>query len=120
MASALPQVTSTVHDEVASQIKSFAASAEPKSFAVLLLTVSSLVKVTTEGDTAKAAVTVEGRPVELTLRRAADRWKVVAFNDEALVQRVVDSMMKQLPPIGVVDSNNPLFKNPGKSRKKQR
>ena len=120
MASALPRLKQTIHDEVANQIKSFAAGAERKPFVLLLLTVPSLVKITTEGETAKASATLSGRPVELTLRRDADRWKLVAFNDDALVQRVVDSMMKELPPIGAFDSDNPLFKNPGKSRKKRK
>jgi hypothetical protein len=120
MSSALPRLKQTIHDEVSNEIKSFAAGSEPKPFPLLLITVPSLVKITTEGDTAKASASVSNRPIELTLRRDADRWKVVAFNDDALVQRVVDSMMKELPPIGAFDSNNPLFKNPGKSRKKQR
>ena len=118
--SALPRIKQTVHDELANQLKSFTGGTEPKPFVVLLLTVPSLVKFTTEGDTAKASATVSGRPIEFTLRRDGERWKVVAFNDEALVQRVVDSLMKELPPIAAFDSDNPLFKNPGKPRKKRR
>jgi hypothetical protein len=120
MSSALPRVKQTIHDEVAKAISRLALKAADKPFVYLLLTVPSLVKITTEGDTAKGSATVDGRPIELTLRRDADRWKVVAFNDDALVQKIVDSMMKELPPIGAFDSDNPLFKNPGKSRKKRK
>ena len=118
--SALPRIKQTIHEEVANEIKSFTAGSEPKPFVVLLVTVPSLVKLTTEGDSAKASATVSGRPIEFTMRRDEERWKVVAFNDDALVQRVVDSLMKELPPISAFDSDNPLFKNPGTSRKKRR
>jgi len=120
MPTLLPRVKQTVHNEVANQIKSFAASSEPKPFIVLLATVPSLVKITTEGDTAKATASASNRNIDLTLHRDADRWKVVGVNDDALVQRVVDSIMKDLPPIGGFDSNNPLFKNLGRPRKRNR
>lgn len=120
MSSSLPRLKQTIHDEVAKEIRSLAGIDEDKPFIYLLLTVPSLVKITTEGDTAKATPKVGERPIELTLRRDSDRWKVIGINDDALVQRVVDSVMKDLPAIGAFDSRSPLFKNPGKSRKKQR
>lgn len=120
MPSLLPRVKQTVHDEVGKEIKSFAAGSEPKPFVVILATVPSLVTITTEGDTAKASTKMTDHPIELTMRRDSDRWKVVALNDDALVQRIVDSVMKDLPAIGAFDSRSPLFKNPGKSRKKQK
>lgn len=120
MPALLPRVKQTIHDEVANEIKTFASSAEPKPFIVLLATVSSLMKVTTEGDTAKATASMSDSNLDLTLHRDSDHWKVVAFNDNAMVQRVVDSVMKDLPPIGGFDSNSPLFKNPGRSRKRNR
>ena len=120
MPTLLPRVKQTIHNEVANQIKTFAASSEPKPFIVLLVTVPSLVKITTEGDTAKATASASNRNIDLTMRRDADRWKVVGINDDALVQRVVDSVMKDLPPIGGFDSNGPLFKNLGRPRKRNR
>ena len=119
MPTLLPQVKQTIHNEVANQIKTFAGSSEPKPFIVLLATVPSLVKITTEGDTAKATASVSDRTIDLTLHRDADRWKVVGINDDALVQRVVDSVMKDLPPIGF-DPNSPLLKNLGRPRKRNR
>lgn len=116
----LPRVKQTIHDELTNEIKSLAAGSEPKPFIVLLASVQSLMKITTEGDTAKATATINNRTIDLTLHRDGDRWKVVAFNDDAVVQRVVDNVMKDLPPIGGFDSNSPLFKNPGRSRKRNR
>lgn len=120
--SALPRLKQTIHDELTREIESLMADSQPRPFIYLLLTVTPLVKITTEGDvaTAAASAAVSKHPFELTMRRDTDRWKVVGINDDALVQRVVDSMMKDLPPIGPVDSNNPLLKNLGKPRKKHR
>jgi len=120
ISSATPRLQQTIHDEVGKEVKSFAGGSEPKSFFAILASVPALVTITTEGDTAKASPKTTDHPIELTLRRDSDRWKVVALNDDALVQRIVDSLMKDLPPIGAFDSTNPLFKNPGKSRKKPR
>lgn len=120
MPALLPQLKQSVHDEVAKEIKNFTSGSEPKPFILLLLTVPSLVKITTEGDVARAASAIAQKPFELTMRRDADRWKVTGFNNDAVVQRVVDSVMKELPAIGSVDSVDPLLKNLGKPRKKRR
>lgn len=120
VSSLLPRLKQTIHDEVAKEVKTFTATAERKPFILLLISVPSFVTVTTEGDLAKASPVVSDRKVELTMRRDADRWKVTGFNDEVMVQRIVDSVMKDLPPIGALDSTNPLFKMPGKPRKRRR
>jgi len=120
MASLAPRLKQTVHDEVATEIKSIATTSEQKPFLVLLMLVPTVIKITTEGDVAKASSVITNHPFELTMRRDADRWKVIGFNDDTMVQRLVDSVTKELPPLGAVDSNSPLFKNPGKSRKKRR
>jgi hypothetical protein len=119
MPALMPRLKQTIHDEVAKEIKNFASSSEPKPFILLLLTVPSLVKITTEGDIAKAASAVTQSSFELTMRRDADRWKVTGFNNDAVVQHVVDSVMKEMPAIGSVDSVDPLLKNLGKTRKKR-
>lgn len=121
----MPRLKQTIHDEVAKEIKTFASPSESKSFIFLLVTVPSLVTITTEGDVAKAAGTVSNRTIELTMHRDADRWKLTGFNDDVVVQRIVDSVMKELPAIGAFDSGkslskNPLFKRSGRPRKKRR
>ena len=120
MPSLLPQLKQTIHDEVAKELQSVASSGGTKSFVFLLLTVRSLVTITTEGDVAKAVAPLTGRAVELTMQRDADRWKVTGYKDEVVVQRVVDSVMKDLPAVGVIDPSLPLFKNQGRTRKKQK
>ncbi|HZN00393.1 MAG TPA: hypothetical protein VFB70_13410, partial [Pyrinomonadaceae bacterium] len=75
----LPGLKQTVHDEVVKEIKEFASKSEPRPFIFLLVTVPSLMKVTTEGDTAKATAAWSDRTIEMTMRRDAERWKVIEF-----------------------------------------
>lgn len=108
--SLLPRMKQTIHDEVAKEIKEFASASEPRSFVFLLVTVPSLVKVTTEGDIAKATAAISDRTIELTMKRDAERWRVTEFKDDVVVQRIVDSVMKELPAIGRIDPKSPLLK----------
>ena len=116
----LPRIKQTINDELAKEIKDFSSTTEPRSFIILLFTVPSLVKVTTEGDIAKATAAVRERPIELTLKRDADRWKVTDFKDDVVVQRIVDGVMKDLPAIGTIEPNSPLFKRLGRGKSKRR
>jgi hypothetical protein len=106
MPSLLPRVKQTIHDEVFQVMKQFAITPEQRSFISIIGLVQSLMTVVTEGDTAKATGAMAGHTIELTMRRDADRWKVTEVKDDAIVQRVVDSLMKELPPIGEVDANS--------------
>jgi hypothetical protein len=107
MPSLLPRVKQTIHDEVFQAMRQFAT--EQRTFISIIGAVQSLT-VSTEGDTAKATGAIAGHPVELTMRRDADRWKVTEIKDDAIVQRVVDSVMKELPAIGGNDSPGPFLK----------
>jgi hypothetical protein len=115
-----PALKQTVHNEVVNEIRELGGDAEPKPFVLLMLWIRSRTTVTMEGDVAKAAAMAGNRVFEVMMRRDGDRWKVIGLNDERLVQTVVDSVMKDLPAIGAIDENNPLFKKPGKSRKRRR
>jgi hypothetical protein len=116
----LPGLKETVHDEVVKEMKEFASKSEPRPFIFLLVTVPSLMKITTEGDTAKATAALGDRTIEMTMRRDSERWKVIEFKDDAVVQRVVDSVMKELPAIGTIDPNSPLLKKSARNRKRNR
>jgi uncharacterized membrane protein len=110
--SLLPRLKQMIHDEVVKELKEFASKTEPRSFPLLVVAVPRLVTITTEGDTAKVKAPLSDRAIELTMQRDADRWKVTEFKDDVLVQRVVDNVMKELPAIGSVNSDSPLFKKP--------
>lgn len=116
--SLLPQLKQTIHDEVVKQIKEFASKSTPRSFILLVFAVPKLITVTTEGNTANVKAPLGDRTIELTMQRDADLWKVTEFKDDVLVQRVVDNVMRELPAIGSIESDSPLFKK--QSRKRSR
>lgn len=103
MPALLPRLKQTIHDEVSKEIKAFASTSEPQPFLLLLVAVPSLITITTEGDTAKATTSISGRIIELVLQRDAERWKVTEFKDDVVVQRVVDSVMQDLPAIKTLE-----------------
>jgi hypothetical protein len=115
----IPKVKQTIHEEVAKEIKEFAAGSSPKPFIVVALAVPSFVAITREGDTAKASSKLNDRSIELGLQRDSDRWKVVEVNDEVLEQRIVDNLMKDLPTVGT-DTVKELLKSPLINRSKKR
>jgi hypothetical protein len=111
MPSLLQQLKPAIHTEVSKQIKEFATKSEPKPFIMLVVAVSSLMTITTEGDSAKASASLNERKFELAMKRGAEGWKVTNFKDDVVVQRIVDNVMKQLPAIGAtLDANNPILK----------
>jgi len=114
--SLLPRLKQTIHDEVVKEIKDFASKSEPQPFILLVVGVPRLATVTTESDTANVKAPLGDRTIELTMQRDADRWKVTDFKDDVVIQRVVDNVMKELPAIGSIDSNSPLFKKPQRRR----
>jgi hypothetical protein len=120
MPSLLQQVKPVIHTEVSKQIKEFASKSEPKPFILLVVAVSSLMTITTEGDSAKASASLNDRKFELAMKRGAEGWKVTEFKDDAVVQRIVDNVMKQLPAIGAaLDPNSPILK-PSKRSSRRR
>jgi hypothetical protein len=120
MPSLLQQLKPAIHAEVSKQIKEFASKSEPKPFIFLLLAVSSLMKITTEGDSATASASLNDRRFELAMKRGTDGWKVTDFKDDVVVQRIVDNVMKQLPAIGAsLERNNPILKPSRRSSRRR-
>jgi hypothetical protein len=116
MPTLVPRLKETIHEEVANEIREFASKSEPKPFIIVAFAVPSLMTITTEGDKARASATLPNRTIELGLQRDGDLWKVTEFKDEVLLQRVVDSVMKDLPAIGG-DLGNQLLKGLRKKNK---
>jgi hypothetical protein len=96
----LPGIKDKVREEVIAQVKELAARAEGKPFILIALGIPYIVDIKEEKDVAKVKVTLKDRPVELTMERNDERWKVVSITDETLTTRIVDKIMKDLPAIG--------------------
>jgi len=117
----MPSVRQIVRDEVSKEVKEFASKSEPKPFLFVALAVPSFVTLKTEGDTAHASAPVSDRTMEFTLKRDADRWKIVEVKDDTLTQKVVDGVVKELPAIGGADQNTGAPKvRPRRSRGRNR
>ena len=116
MPALLPRVKQAVRDEFFNSVKAFAAAPEKRSFISILAAVRSVLTITEQGDSAEAKGTLAGNNIELTMRRDADRWKVTDIKNDAIVQRIVDSIMSELPAIGNIDANNPLLKKSQRKR----
>ncbi len=96
----LPMVKRNVRESLEKRLREISEQSEPKPFIVLALGLPYLVKITTEGDSAKALAPVQDREVELTLHRNGERWKVEAIKDYTIVPRIVDDILKDFPAIG--------------------
>ena len=116
MPSLLPRAKQAVQDEFFNVMKAFAAAPHQRSLISIVGAVQSLMTVTTDGDAAKATGKMAGHYIELAMRRDGNRWKVTEVKDEVILQRVVDAVMKELPPIGKIDANSPLLKPPQRRR----
>ena len=117
--SLLPRLKETIRNEMAAQIAYNALAPEGRSFTWILLKVPPLLTVKTEGDTAKVTMPRGQQMIELTMRQYPDGWKMTEFKDELVVQRIVDSVITELPAIGNIDPNSPLLKKsqPKRSRR---
>ena len=97
--SLLPSVKQRVRDEVTKQIKALAARAEGKPFILIALGMPYEVDIKEEGDTAQVAANLNNKPVEFTMQRNGDLWKIVAVKDDTLVTQIVENIAKDLPAI---------------------
>ena len=96
----LPSVKQSVRDSLLKRLQEISEESEPKPFVILATGLPYLVKITTDGDTARAIAPVQDREIELTLQRNGERWRVAAMKDDNVVPRIVDDIMKDFPALG--------------------
>jgi hypothetical protein len=92
-ASVLQPLKDAVRDQIAQEMKKVSGNSAPKPFLVLALTLPTLVKITKEPNTNRAAATFPGQPVELTMQQDGQTWKVVGLKDDALVTKLVNDFV---------------------------
>ncbi|HEX8144012.1 MAG TPA: hypothetical protein VF553_15540 [Pyrinomonadaceae bacterium] len=96
----LPGVKQQVRDEVTRHVKQLSERAGNWPFPIVALGVPYVVEIKEQGDTATVDVNLKDRPVQLTMQRNGEQWKIVAVKDDALAARIVDDIAKNLPAIG--------------------
>ncbi|HKZ01802.1 MAG TPA: hypothetical protein VJ180_06160 [Pyrinomonadaceae bacterium] len=94
-------------DWLADEIKHYSAEFGQKPFIVIALSLPAVVNVTNEENTARIEATLGGRPVELTMKREDEIWKLVALKDDGLITRALAEVGKDLPAIAPLDAVEP-------------
>ncbi len=94
----LPRVRETMREEIARAVKGFAESAGgQKPFVVLALGVPRVAEIKEEGDAAQVSFKAGERPVELSMQRDGERWKVVTVKDDELATGIAARLASSLP-----------------------
>ena len=91
----LPRVRESVGDTIAQDLK--ALSKGHTSFLLTALGVRSAADVKQQGDKATVTVKEGDRPVELTMARDGERWKVVTVKDEQLARDIATRLASNIP-----------------------
>ncbi|HEX3559143.1 MAG TPA: hypothetical protein VHU19_08060 [Pyrinomonadaceae bacterium] len=91
----LPHVREGVRDEIAQEIKGL--SKGHTSFFLTALAVKTAAEVKEQGDKASVTVKAGERPVELTLARNGERWKVVTVKDEQVANDIATRLASSIP-----------------------
>ena len=101
--SLLSAIRQSVRDGIAARVKEISENAQQKPFIIVAVALPFFVNITENGDTAKATMIIHDSRVEGEMQRDDQAWKLVAVQDDALVQRIVDQVIKDLPAIGEGD-----------------
>lgn len=95
----LPRVRETTRDEVAGALKGLRGNDSSRApFFVKALGVRGMADVKEQGDAAAVTLRAGDRPVELTMRREGDRWRVITVKDDRLASDIAARLAASLPP----------------------
>ncbi len=104
----LPRVRETMRDEIARSMKALAQNDSANlPFFVKALGVRQAATVVERGDAATLAVKAGDRPVELSMRRDGERWKLVAVKDPQLASDIATRLAASLPAAPPPPQNQP-------------
>ena len=91
----LPAIKQTVRDGIAARVKEISQNAKQKPFIVVAVAIPYVVSINENGDTARIVVVHDSR-VEGDMQRDGQTWKIVALQDDALMQRIVEEVIKHV------------------------
>lgn len=96
----LPRVRETMRDEIARAMKGLSRNESSSlPFFVKALGVRQAATVIERGDAATVGVKAGDRPVELSMRRDGERWKLVSVKDPQLAADIATRLAQSLPPV---------------------
>ena len=95
----LPRVRETMREEVAREVKGISQNnSSSLPFFAKALGVRQMATVVERGDAATVGVKAGERPVELSMRRDVERWKLVAVKDPQMASDIATRLAASLPP----------------------
>lgn len=106
----LPRVRETMRDEIARAMKGLSQNESSNlPFFAKALGVRQMATVVERGDAATVTVKAGERPVELSMRRDGERWKLVTVKDSQLASDIATRLAASLPaaPPPPPQSNQP-------------
>ena len=103
----LPRVRETMRDEIARAMKGVGQDETSNlPFFVKALGVRRMATVVERGDAATVSFKAGERPVELSMRRDGERWKVVTVKDAQLAADIATRLAASLPPAAAPPQQN--------------
>jgi uncharacterized membrane protein len=107
----LPRVRETMRDEIARAMKGLSQNdSSSLPFFVKALGVRRMATVAERGDAATVTVRAGDRPVELSMRRDGERWKLVTVKDQQLASDIAARLAASLPAAPPPPQNQPRRK----------
>ncbi|MGH9907114.1 MAG: hypothetical protein ACRD8U_16205 [Pyrinomonadaceae bacterium] len=98
----LPRVRNDAREALTKRVQQISESSEPKPFVALAIGLPYLVNINADDESARVTAPVGDKLIEITMQRVGERWKVTALKDDALVQRIVDDIIKEFPAVGQI------------------
>lgn len=92
----IPAVKERARAELPRVIREKTAPVEKVPYWVIALAADRGVDIKTENDTATVKSKIPERPLELTMRRDGERWKVVAMKDDVLAKKIAEKIGQDL------------------------
>ena len=92
----IPAVKQRARDEVPSLVREKTKPFESVPFWGIVLGASRYLEISEEGDKAVVKSKLPDRPLEITMKRNGDRWKVVGLKDEVLARKVAEKIGQEL------------------------
>ncbi len=92
----IPAIKERAKEELPNLIREKTEKFEKLPYWLIALGAGRVLEIKIEGDTAEIKSKIPDKPLELTMKRDGQLWKVVAIKDEALAKRIAEKIGQQL------------------------
>ncbi len=92
----LPAVKDLARRELPGVIRQRTGKFENVPFAAIVLGADRYLDIQLDGDTAAVTSKIEGRPLEVTMRRTGDTWQISGVRDEKLAEQIAQKIGQEI------------------------